>query len=85
MDDTQTNSVAIENLPEAMKPADDVGSLIGQRFGSLEVITFVGGERHRRTWQVRCMVCGRGRIVKERKLVRGDPTSCSCPPKRRRA
>jgi hypothetical protein len=36
MDDMRTNSGAIENLPQAMKPADDAGPCVGTRLARLE-------------------------------------------------
>ena len=55
--------------------------MIGQRFGPLVVVAFVGGVGHRRTVRVRCD-CGRTRIVRVRKLASGDETCC-CRPKER--
>ena len=80
MADVQTNSVAIENLPEAMKPADGVGSLIdevGNRYGRLTVLERAGTKRRSATWKVLCD-CGVETTATSHALRRGEKKSCGC-------
>jgi hypothetical protein len=71
-------------LPEAMKPADDVGSLIrshdliGQTFGQLMIVAFAGSSRGKRTaYHVSCADCGRTFVARVAKIAAGR---CSCAP-----
>lgn len=55
----------------------DKTSLIGKRFGRLEVIAFSGVAGRNSTWLCRCD-CGNEVVLKDHKLVTGHTKSCGC-------
>jgi hypothetical protein len=67
-------------LPDAMKPADDVGALIdevGKRYGRLTVIERSGTKRREATWKCLC-ACGVSTTATGHALRRGKRRSCGC-------
>lgn len=55
----------------------DKASLVGKRFGRLEVISFAGIVNRNSTWLCRCD-CGKEVVLKDHKLVTGHTRSCGC-------
>ena len=54
-----------------------VKDLLGQTFGRLEVIEYVGIQDKHAYWKVEC-ICGNTKIVSNNNLMRGATKSCGC-------
>ena len=56
--------------------------LTGRRFGNLIVEKFVGVQKHKARWRVKCS-CGASLVVRAAHLLSGNTTSCGCHQKQR--
>lgn len=66
-----------EETPTTPAPPTPRRNLIGQRFGMLTVVEFIG--RHGETWRWRCRCdCGADKIASTVNLLAGSPNSCGC-------
>lgn len=66
------------NQSESLKPSRIVKNILGQKFGRLTVLEYVGINKHGSAmWKCRCD-CGTVRIFKGILIRRGDTKSCGC-------
>jgi len=56
----------------------DTQSLIGMRFGDLEVIAFSHLHNHRAYWLCKCKRCGNEKVICRQSLIAGRSKSCGC-------
>lgn len=54
-----------------------VKDLVGEKFGRLTVVSYVGSTRSSSEWQCQCE-CGNTRVVLRTNLMNGQTTSCGC-------